>query len=237
LSLDQRGVRRKGRTQMDESQKPAAPGGKITGRDTLLATEISYARELEYLVLARLLLKQNQPEHALDLLEGLEALAMAQGRLESALKIWLLQSIGFAAAGKAEQGLKVLARALAQAGPQGYVHTFVDEGRQVASLLHHVLALGLASEYAAGLLAAFPSLDQERRALSSSSAPSFIEPLSQRELEVLELLAGGAFNREIAQQLSIAQTTAKKHVSNIIGKLGVKNRTQAVSRARDLGLL
>jgi len=199
--------------------------------------EISYARELDYLVLARLLLKQNQPERALDLLERLEALARAQGRLESSLMIWLLQALGLEAAGKADQALKVLAMALAQAEPQGYVRTFVDEGRQVASLLHRVLARGLAAEYAGSLLAAFPSLDREGQASSSSSVHSVIEPLSQRELEVLNLLAGGASNQEIADQLLIAQTTAKKHVSNIIAKLGVKNRTQAVSRARDLGLL
>ncbi len=73
--------------------------------------------------------------------------------------------------------------------------------------------------------------------LPLSEPGSLVEPLSERELEVLRLLASGASNQEIASHLSIAVTTAKKHVSNILGKLGVNNRTQAVSRGRDLGLL
>jgi LuxR family transcriptional regulator, maltose regulon positive regulatory protein len=87
------------------------------------------------------------------------------------------------------------------------------------------------------LLASFPALDREGQPAPHSPALPFGEALSERELEVLHLLASGATNQEIAAKLSIAPTTAKKHVSNVLGKLGVHNRTQAVSRGRDLGLL
>jgi len=196
-----------------------------------------YAREREYLVLARYLLSQNRPDRALALLERLGAAAKAQARMGGLIEIHLLQALGFQAAGKADQAIKVLAQALLQAEPEGYIRTFVDEGRPMAALLHRALSRGVSADYTTRILAAFPFVDQ---AIQPSPAPvpaSFNEPLSERELEVLRLLASGASNQEIAEELSIALTTARKHVSNIIGKLGVTNRTQAVSRGRDLGLL
>ena len=174
---------------------------------------------------------------ALALLDKLEASAKAQARMGSLIEIQVLQVLGFQAVGKSDQAIKVLAQALAQAEPEGYMRTFVDEGRPIAALLHQALSLGIATDYTARLLAAFLPADQ---GFTSSSHPinfSFHEPLSERELEVLRLLAIGSSNQEIAEKLSIALTTARKHVSNILGKLGGDNRTQAVSRGRDLGLL
>ena len=107
----------------------------------------------------------------------------------------------------------------------------------MAALLHGAALRGVTPDYVANLLAAFPAIDRGIQTSSSSITFGFNEPLSERELEVLRLLASGASNKEIAKVLSIALTTAKKHVSNIIRKLGVNNRTQAVSRGRDLGLL
>jgi LuxR family maltose regulon positive regulatory protein len=198
--------------------------------------EPGYARELEYLVLARYLLSQNMPDRALALLERLGAAAKAQARMGSLIEVHLLQALGFQAAGKADQAMKVVAQALMQAEPEGYIRTFVDEGRPMAALLHRALSRGVTADYTSRILAAFPSVDQGMQP-SPPVASSFNEPLSQRELEVLRLLASGASNQEIAEELSIALTTARKHVSNIIGKLGVTNRTQAVSRGRDFGLL
>ncbi len=199
--------------------------------------EPGYPRELEYLVLARYMLSRNMADRALAFLERLGAAARAQARVESLIQVQVLQALGFQAAGQADEAMRVLAQALMQAEPEGYMRTFVDEGRPMAALLHRALARGVTSDYTARLLAAFPSVDQE---VHSSPPPvpfPFNEPLSERELEVLRLLASGASNREIADELSIALSTARKHVSNIIGKLGVHNRTQAVSRGRDLGLL
>ncbi len=102
----------------------------------------------------------------------------------------------------------------------------------MAALLHRARSRDVMPEYTARLLAAFPSADQ-----AAQTRPIFNEPLSDRELEILRLVASGASNQEIAETLSIALTTARKHVSNILGKLGVHNRTQAASRGRDLGLL
>lgn len=155
----------------------------------------------------------------------------------SVIEVQLLQALGLQAAGKADQAMTVLAQVLMQAEPEGYIRTFVDEGPPMAALLHHALSRGVTADYTARLLAAFPAVDQGIEPSPSPATFSFNEPLSERELEVLHLLATGASNQEIAEALTIALTTAKKHVSNIIGKLGVNNRTQAVSRGRDLGLL
>jgi LuxR family maltose regulon positive regulatory protein len=197
----------------------------------------SYARELEFLVLARYLLNQNEPGRALTLLEHLQALAKAQVRTGSLIEIQVLQALGFKAVGKPDQAMKVLAQVLMQAEPEGYVRTFVDEGRQMAGLLHQARSRDVMADYTTRLLEAFPSVDRGMQPSPPAAAFPFNQPLSERELEVLHLLASGASNREIAEELTIALTTTKKHVSNILRKLGVSTRTQAVSRGRDLGLL
>jgi ATP/maltotriose-dependent transcriptional regulator MalT len=133
--------------------------------------------------------------------------------------------------------MSALAQALMQAEPEGYIRIFVDEGPSMAALLHHARSRGVTPDYTSMLLAAVPSTDRGIEASPLTDRFPFDEPLSERELEVLHLLASGASNQEIARELSIALTTAKKHISNIIRKLGVSNRTQAVSRGRDLGLL
>lgn len=201
--------------------------------------EPDYARELDYLVLARYLLSRNEHDEALTLLARLAAAGEAQGRTGSVIAIRMLQALGFQATGKADQAMKVLADALMQAEPEGYIRTFVDEGKQMAALLHRALSRGVTADYTARLLTAFPSVAEE---IQSPPAPAsgsfrFNKPLTERELEVLRLVATGASNQEIADELTIVLSTAKKHVSNIIGKFEVDNRTQAVSRGRDLGLL
>ncbi len=110
----------------------------------------------------------------------------------------------------------------------------------MAALLHRALSRGVTPDYVSRLLAAFGAGEREdgRGDIYRAASPIPIyEPLRERELEVLRLMARGASNQEIAQELVIALTTAKKHVSNIIGKLRVSNRTQAVKQARQLGLL
>lgn len=199
--------------------------------------EPSYARELEYFVLARTLLNRNLSNRALTLLENLGGAAKAQNRVDSLIKIQILQALGFQAVGRVDLAMSVLAQALMQAEPEGYIRTFVDEGPAMAALLHRAALRGVTPNYVTSLLAAFPAIDRGIQTSSSSITFGFNEPLSERELEVLRLLASGVSNQEIAELLSITVTTAKKHVSNIIRKLGVNNRTQAVSRGRDLGLL
>ena len=109
----------------------------------------------------------------------------------------------------------------------------------MARLLYEALARGIAPDYARRLLAAFPVPEPEQAAPLGTQAPESgqIEPLSERELEVLELFAEGLTNREIASRLFLSPHTVKTHSSNIYGKLGIHSRTQAVARARALGIL
>ncbi len=208
-----------------------------------------YSRESEYLVLARLLLAQQQPHRALTLLEWLCAQAAAQDRTGSLIELRAVQALALAAAGDHTAALAALVEALGLASPEGYVRVFVDEGASMARLLGR-----LASAQRTGdvpLPAAVPPqyLDQLARAFQpgSEAAPSatrdtsavaeLVDPLSDRELEVLDLLAAGRSNQQIADELVVVLDTVKKHVGHILEKLGAANRTQAVARARALGLL
>jgi LuxR family maltose regulon positive regulatory protein len=122
------------------------------------------------------------------------------------------------------------------AEPEGFVHIFVDEGPSMARLLYKALSRGIAPDYVRRLLAAFPVAEPERDEPSAANA-ELIESLSERELEVLHLIAEGLTNPEIAARLFLSIHTIKTHARNIYGKLVVHSRTQAVARARALGIL
>jgi LuxR family transcriptional regulator, maltose regulon positive regulatory protein len=209
--------------------------------------EPSYPREREYLVLARVLLAE-QPAQALGLLERWHTLAAAQGRTGSVIELRALQALAHAACGDEPRALAALDEALTLAAPEGYLRLFVDEGRPMAELLRKLVAdrrLDHGSgagprEYRSRLVEAFEQAHLPIRPPVRRGAvvvAGLIEPLSARELEVLGLLAAGKPNREIAQELVVTLETVKKHASHIFDKLGVANRTQAVARARELGLM
>ncbi|MBN1284585.1 MAG: hypothetical protein JXB47_04230 [Anaerolineae bacterium] len=124
----------------------------------------------------------------------------------------------------------MLACALRQAEPEQYIRTFVDVGQPMARLLYEAAAQGIMREYAGRLLAAFPAAEPLH-------AQTLVEPLSEREIEVLRLVAGGLSNREIARRLVLSLNTVKSHNQNIYGKLGVGSRTQAIAKAKALGIL
>ena len=126
-----------------------------------------------------------------------------------------------------------LARALSLAEPEGYIRMFVDEGEPIVALLHQACARGIAPDYAATLLSAIG----EAALAAPASARSLLEPLTERELEVLRLLVAGLSNAAMAQELVITVGTVKRHVNSIYGKLGVNSRTQAVAHAHSLHLL
>ncbi|MCB0257211.1 MAG: hypothetical protein KDI55_26115 [Anaerolineae bacterium] len=126
--------------------------------------------------------------------------------------------------------------ALVIAEPGGYTRIFVDEGPPVARLLYEALARNIAPDYVRRLLAAFPIPEPVQIAPSDPQSAT-IEPLSERELEVLQLIAEGLTNPEIAARLFLTLNTVKVHVRNIYGKLDVHNRTQAIAKAAGLGLL
>jgi LuxR family maltose regulon positive regulatory protein len=156
-----------------------------------------------------------------------------------AIELTVLQSLALQVGGDTTCALDTLERALTLAEPEGFIRIFVDEGPPMARLLHEALARGIAPEHARRLLAAFPMPEPEQDGPPDTQAPEsdLIESLSDRELEVLQLIAEGLTNPEIASRLFLSLHTIKAHARNIYGKLGVHNRTQAVARARALGVL
>ena len=135
--------------------------------------------------------------------------------------------------------MQLLGNALSLAEPGGFIRIFVDEGLPMAQLLYEAAAHGFMPDYTGRLLAAFPTDEPEQADSSQSQAANseWVEPLSEREIEVLQLIAEGLTNQEIASRLFLSLHTVKVHAHNIYGKLGVHNRTQAAARARALGIL
>jgi LuxR family maltose regulon positive regulatory protein len=212
--------------------------------------EPGYPREREYLVLARVLLTQQAPQPALGLLARLHAAAAAQGRTGSVIQVRALQALARSASGDHAGALEALAEALTLGAPEGWLRVFLDEGPPMATLVRKLLAGrrqqrpaaadAIPREYLARLADAFEQAGLPIRPPTSRGGvvvAGLVEPLTARELEVLGLLAAGAPNRTIAEQLVVTQETVKKHLSHLFDKLGVANRTQAVARARELGLL
>jgi LuxR family transcriptional regulator, maltose regulon positive regulatory protein len=209
--------------------------------------EPDYPRERAYLVLARVLLAQNDPGPALTLLQRLLGLAAAQGRAGSVIEIQALRALALAACGDHASALGALTEALTLGCRHGYVRIFADEGAPMRALLAQLSAArpgqqpaarGIDPGYLAALVRACGQADAAApRSRAAGAAPGLVEPLTGRELEVLRLLAAGRSNQRIAHDLVVALDTVKKHVTHVLGKLGAANRTEAVARARDLGLI
>jgi LuxR family maltose regulon positive regulatory protein len=189
-------------------------------------------REIQLITLARLALDQGRPGAVVKLCEASLATAEEAGRQARVIEARLLAALALAAQGKGREAQATLAHSLSLAEPEGYRRLYLDEGQPAAALLAAFLDDPVSPEhlrsYVADLLAAF-----ERGAMVGEA---LLEPLSERELEVMRLVAQGLSNQKIAGHLYITLHTVKKHTSNIYGKLGVSSRTQAVARARELGL-
>jgi LuxR family maltose regulon positive regulatory protein len=214
---------------------------------------LSFTTESRAVARARILLAQRAYREATSLLSRLSDAGEVAGRNGSLIEIRVLQAT--ALLGLGEQGAAVVEveRALALAEPEGYVRTFLDEGQPMLLLLSRIAndASSLHTKYALRLLEAFqeedassssivqPMISPDHRAVlhAIASGDLLIEPLSQRELEVLHLLALGKTNQEIAQTLIIAPGTVKAHTASIYRKLDASNRTEAAARARKLGIL
>src|SRR6266536_1594473 len=211
--------------------------------------QVSYPREPGYLVLARVLLARDRPEHALGLLERLHALAVAQGRVGSLIEIQALRALALAGVGEEAGAVAALVETLTLARPEGYVRVFADQGAPMGALLGRLVAAQRTGPTVAGrvpldylgrLVRAFQpatAASGPRSRPSTAVVPGLVEPLSERELEVLRLLAVGKPNQQIAEELVVAVNTVKKHVAHLLAKLGAANRTEATARARQLGLL
>jgi LuxR family maltose regulon positive regulatory protein len=205
----------------------------------------SFEQESACISLARVLMARRELDPALDLLARLAGGAKAGGRSGRLIEILNLQALALQAQGETSQALASLDRGLGLAEPEGYVRTFVDEGAPMAALLRQAARRGTRAGYVNRLLKAFRDEPKEARqegepvplSPAAGMAEGLVEPLTARELELLELVAGGLSNRQIAAELYIALGTVKSHLHNIYGKLNAQNRAQAVARAKELGLL
>jgi LuxR family transcriptional regulator, maltose regulon positive regulatory protein len=201
--------------------------------------DLSYLREFEYITLARVLLAQHtkaqdvQALHdATGLLQRLIEAAEVGGRTGSVIEILVLQALAHHAVGAAPEALVPLERALTLAESQGYVRIFVDEGPPMASLLKAAAKEGIARNYVRPLLATLGKSETDR-----PIDQGLIEPLSERELEVLRLLATDLNGPAIARSLVVSLNTVRTHTKNIYTKLDVNDRRAAVRRATELHLL
>ena len=187
---------------------------------------------------ARVHLAQDDPSGALTLLEPLRKQMEAKGWVDEQLKVMVLQAVALYANGEKGNALQLLGDTLAQAEPGGFIRLFVDEGAPMAHLLLEAASQGVMPDYIGKLLAIFEA--DKRKSEDKPDLPHaeiLIEQLSQRELEVLQLIAQGLSNHEISKRLFLALSTVKGHNRIIFGKLQVQNRTEAVACARELGLL
>jgi LuxR family maltose regulon positive regulatory protein len=221
----------------------------------LLADEepCTYIHEFATLVLARVLLAQQHPDNVLSLLSNWLPAAEAAQRIASVIEMCVLQALAFRFSDQPEMAAESLMRALSLAEPEGYSRIFVDEGEPMRLLLSEVASwivdkspspqLNRLSPYIEQLLAAFDPVGVAEIGPSNPHPPSIqmlkrqisnlVEPLTDRELEVLHLIAAGLSNATIAEQLVVTVGTVKSHLKHIYGKLSVRSRTQAVAQARD----
>ncbi len=216
-----------------------AAGRWAQANDLVVDGDFESHREIEYLVLARVYIAQKRFEEARSLVERIYRTAQETGKRHTELEGLVLLALVFSMQGETDQAFAYLETALSIGEPEGFIRIFVDEGSPMAHLLYNALSRGVAPEYVSRLLAAFPGAEPEQAEATKTQAheTELVEPMSERELEVLQLIAEGLTNREIASRLYLSLNTVKAHSRNIYGKLGVHNRTQAVARARALGVL
>ena len=197
----------------------------------------SHLRKYQQIVLTRLFIRQGQAAEALDLLEALLAQSQELGRIDLTIEIQILRALAFQIRGDTTQAMDALAQALSLAEPGGYIRIFLDEGEAMIHLLRQAASQGLAPSYVAKLLATSGEPATTERDIKPSHSYLLIEPLSERELQVLRLLAAGMSNREIADELVVAVSTIHSHCKSIYGKLDVHARSDAVQRAWELELI
>ena len=201
-----------------------------------------FENELTRITIARVYMAQKKPDETIRLLNRLEESAEAGGRTGRLIEILIIKALTLQMLYDTVQALVALGRSLTLAEPGGYVRTFVNEGLPMQMLLAQWLAhasSGPVRDYSIRLLSQFEAELPNIKAVQEKIYPTetLVEPLSPRELEVLQLIALGRTNQEIARQLVVSPGTVKAHTASIYGKLDVANRTEAVARARQLGIL
>ena len=220
------------------SQWAAKSGLDVNGEKKPLA-DTDYFQLIEYIALARVLLAIGGSAEAIGLLQWLSEQSKTGGRTARLIEILILQALALQTLGEEETAVTTLEQALILAEPNGFIRVFVDEGSPIARLLYEAANRSISPDYARQVLAAFPIPEPKPTDLlrSKPSTDELIEPLSEREIDVLKLLAQGLPRQEIATTLVLSPHTVKSHVRNIYGKLGVHSQMQAVVKARALGIL
>ncbi|MCA9874207.1 MAG: hypothetical protein KC441_11150 [Anaerolineales bacterium] len=229
---------------LPEASRAAEPWLNLLGGETDPAQTPLLISESVQVTLARLFLAQGALARARHLLDAVEETAVPGDRNGRLIEVYLLKALLIQKQNQAAvtpQAQDLFAHALALAEPEGYTLLFLEAGTAVIPLLQAVInqpkTPAPLQAYAQKLLQACKMGGETAVSLPSGEAPSLIEALTPREMEVLLLVATGDSNQAIAAKLVVTVRTVKKHVTNILGKLGVSNRTQAVARARELGLL
>ncbi len=222
-------------------------GDTVAAQDWALQSEASlpftepadYLHEFERLVLARVKIIQGQcadlPGHLDDMVQWAET----QGRRAAIIEMLILKALALERLGQSAAADDAFDQALSLAGPAGYVRTFIDEGAPAANLLHRAAAAGKHLLYASRLLKSINPLPSGQSPPSNTQVTNRgrVETLSEREIEILKLIASGKSNQEIAGELYLAMGTVKKHIYNIFSKLGVDSRTRAIARGREIGII
>ncbi len=192
------------------------------------------------LTLARVRLEQGRPAETLGVLETLLPAAKAAGRHGDMVEILALTALAQASDGEKEEAMAALQKALELGEPEGYARTFIDNGQPMAALLKEAVARGICRDYAAKLLKIFGGESGRKTSRSAGHLTGnqpLVDPLSDRELEVVALVADGLKYQEIADKLVVSLNTIRTHSKNIYTKLGVDNRTKAIDKARELKLI
>jgi LuxR family maltose regulon positive regulatory protein len=197
-----------------------------------------------YLALARVLLAQGKQlsdaaliGQVIGLLNRLLHLSETAGAMGRVLEILVTKALALQALGDMESALSALERALLLAEPEGYMRTFTEHGATIAPLLHAALKRGIAVDYAHQLLEALQESAASEPTREAPPPGALIEPLSERELQILRLLTTHLSSTEMAEQLYLSVHTVRTHIKNIYSKLDVHTRRDAIQRAQDLGLL
>jgi LuxR family maltose regulon positive regulatory protein len=202
---------------------------------SLPITEIpDYRSEVKYLTLVRVKIASGETQGIPDSLERLHEAMYDNKRIGSGVEVLILKALALQAQGSRDEAVVTLGRAISVAKHEGYVRIFVDEGKPMEQLLQRVAAKGVELDYVTKLLSA---LGEKTQLEKSSTGSSLAGVLTQREQEVLRLIAAGLSNHAAAEVLVVTEGTIKKHLNNIFDKLEVTSRTQAVARAKELDLI
>ena len=188
-------------------------------------------------ILIRYTIAQNNPENAIEMISPILEYSEKKGNKRRLIELLLLKAIALSQQNKLNPALESLQTAFSLAEPEGFQRVFLDEGKRIIALLNLAISHHVCPDFAGKLLRIILIEQSSNNSIPQTTSGNVIEPLSDREVEVLGLIAQGFSNTEIAKKLFISLSTVKGHTTNIFGKLGVKNRTQAVSFGRSIGII